>query len=119
LWATAGSGNNFTDNQYKENMQSIAEDENKLKGAITTYEEYLNAYNFDTFVYMDEIKQDNENAKKRNIDNFLNPDMINKFKNENFLNSLYLSHMKSKHLWKPDKFKLPDRLVNNIKMNKS
>ena len=106
----------FKDEEYQENLQKIAEDRNKIVGAIMTFEEHLNADNFDKSLTFEGIKDENEQAKKRNIDNFLNPDVIHRFKNENFLNSLYLTHMKSKSLWKPDKFKLADRVVNNIKM---
>jgi len=109
---------NFKDKKYKEGLQSIAEDGTKIQGAITTFEEHLNADNFDPKITLEEIKVDNESATKRNIDNFLNPGVINKFKNENFLNSLYLTHMKNNSLWKPDKFKVADKLINNIKQNK-
>lgn len=106
------------EDEYHNNLQSIAEEENRTYGAIVTFEEYLNADHFDRFVTLNEIKEDNALDKKRNTDNFLNSDVINKFKNDNFLNSLYLTHMKSKSLWKPDKFKLADRLVNSIKLTK-
>lgn len=122
----------FVDNEYKENLEEIAKDGEKIKGAIVTYEEHLNANNTE-YVTLDEIKDgreyyssllclthsylDNENARIRNIDNFLNKDVINKFKNENFLNSLYLTHMTNKTLWKPDKFKMADKLVYSIQKN--
>lgn len=110
---------NFKDTKYQEDLAKIAIDRKKIHDAITTYEEILNANNYDTFVGLNEIKEENNNAQKRNIDNFLSPDVINRFKNENFLNSLYLTHMKNKSVWKPDKFKLPDKIINNIKMNKT
>ena len=99
-------------------MDEINKDSNKIYGAVVTYEEHLNADVFDNTITMEEIKDDNEEARKRNVDNFLNPEAINKFKNENFLNSLYLTHMQSKHLWKPDKFKMADKVIHNIKQNK-
>lgn len=98
-------------------MDSISTSIDKLKGAIETYEEHLNANVFNKDITFEEIKEDNELARARNIDNFLNPRAIHKFKNENFLNSLYLSHMQSKSLWKPEKFKLADRLIYNIQQN--
>lgn len=104
--------------KYSQNMDSISTTVDRLKGAIETYEEHLNADVFNKDITFEEIKEENENARVRNIDNFLNEDAIHKFKNENFLNSLYLSHMQSKSLWKPDKFKLADRLVYNIQQNK-
>ena len=109
---------NFKDDSFKQGLESIANEGKVIHDAITTFEEILNANNYDAFVSLDEIKEDNRNANKRNIDNFLNPSVIHKFKNENFLNSLYLTHMKNKSLWKPDKCKLADKLINNIKMNK-
>ncbi|CAI2362851.1 unnamed protein product [Moneuplotes crassus] len=113
----AKNNKKFTNKSYSKKMDSISTSIDKLKGAIETYEEHLNANVFNKNITLEEIKEDNELARVRNIDNFLNPRSIHKFKNENFLNSLYLSHMQSKSLWKPDKFKLADRLIYNIQQN--
>lgn len=75
----------------------------------------MNSNNVERIISLEEIKQENSEAQVRNKDNFLNAEVINRFKNDNFLNSLYLTHMKNKDLWKPDKFKMADRVINNIK----
>ena len=75
----------------------------------------MNSNNIERNLSLINIKQENMDAQVRNKDNFLNSEVINRFKNDNFLNSLYLTHMKSKDLWKPDKFKLADRVINNLK----
>lgn len=45
----------FVDNEYNENLEEIAKDGEKIKGAIVSYEEHLNANNTE-YVTLDEIK---------------------------------------------------------------
>lgn len=107
--------NKFRDEHFANSIEKIADDGKRMFEAIWTYEEILNSNYNEQFVSLEEIKEENYKSQKRNTDNFLNSDVINKFKNDNFLNSLYMTHMKNKSLWKPDKFKQADRVVNSFK----
>ena len=107
--------NKFRDEGYNSSIDKIADDRKKIFDAIWTFEEILNSNYYEQNLSLEEIKEENFKSQKRNKDNFLNSEVINKFKNDNILNSLYLTHMKSKSLWKPDKYKQADRLVNSFK----
>ena len=63
-----------------------------------------------------ECMKDYENAKKQNAENFTSKDIVDKVKNENFQNSVYINYLGKCKIWKPDKLfsNSPRRNILNL-----
>ena len=51
---------------------------------------------------MVEIIQETEYARKQNIENFTSKEIVEKLKQENFENSVYVTFLGQGKVWKPD-----------------